>query len=69
MTERQQTISTNSGPEQVSTAGHAGLDETNVAEMNRTITRKMQEGFISGRFYPETAAEKAFLRDYRQANQ
>lgn len=68
MTERQQTISMNSGSEQVSTAGHAGLDETSIAGMNRSITKKMQEGFISGRFYPETAAEKAFLRDYKQAN-
>ena len=51
-----------------SIAGHQNLDDLNIQKLCLKIGDKIKENLITGRFYPETEAEKRFLREYKEAN-
>ena len=46
-------------------AGHPDLSQLSSQKLNEQINKKMRENILSGRFYPETEAEKRMVREHR----
>ena len=45
--------------------GHPDLAELSSHKLNTQISKKVRENILSGRFYPETDAERRMLREHR----
>ncbi len=50
-----------------SIAGHGCLETLNISALNHALGERIKENILSGKFYPETEAEKKFLRDHKEA--